>query len=89
MPLRLEDKYLVLIQFGKGFIVPKETSHDRESIFRIASWLQNGHHRQHKKGTVPTIHVYERIGFIKVEPRPNNPKKIPNKSIPKGVIKDA
>lgn len=87
------QKYLIGIQWGKGMFHPCVTvNFSRTEAIEYARILKHHYARKHKRGNVPTILVMERVAIFRVEPLPNKPKRIRNKSIPicinrKGVIK--
>lgn len=77
----LQEKYIIVVQYGHGFITFRASTNNRESAFRLVDGLKRVWHKKFRGGQVPTIYIFESVAHIKVEKMDKKPKKKKEKPV--------
>lgn len=69
MAVNLNHPYLIVTQWGKGFICVQESHTERSLAMRRLHTLSSNHYKKHYKNITPTFYLFSREAFMKTEPR--------------------
>lgn len=77
MAVNLDDPFLIVTRYGKGWICVQESHTSRSLAMRRLHTLTSNHYKLHRSNNVPTFYLFERQAFMPAVPRlPKIAKKI-------------
>lgn len=81
-----EASHIIVVIWGNGLWCIHSTYTNYDSALTYMTSFVKWHNKKHKRGNVPTLFIFEKKAFMTCFAKPNKPKRIPTKRIPKGVL---